>query len=354
MFSASRRGFKSPSSHYREHDVRRSECLHTLLGVKPTIRLHSSGAALLLALATACGDTDLTGSDPACDPAAQVAAATFNIRFGPVDPGSHLDPMGWDNAESPRRDKVIDLVRTIDADVVGVQEALENQVDDLTAALTEYSFVGVGRADGDRAGEFAGIFYRSSRFSEMDSGHFWLSATPEVPGTVFEGSAAIRMATWVRLRDQVAERDLVFLNTHWDHVSQSSRERSAALIRERLGALADDAAIIAVGDLNIPPTDPALTTLLAEEPRESPQLIDGYRQANPVIVPDEGTLHFFTGITNFLRIDYILHDDALETVRSEIERTSYDGQYPSDHFPVKSRLRWTRDRDGAACPTPLS
>ncbi len=279
----------------------------------------------------------------------QLLAASFNIRFDPVDENSPLEPNGWTNPDGPRRDLVIDVITELDADVIGVQEALEPQVEDLSSALSGYEFFGVGRDDGDAAGEYAGIFYRSSRFSQVDGGHFWLSETPEIPGTVFEGSAATRMATWVRLCDEVADRAFVLLNTHWDHVSQESRELSAALIRERLAAIASDVPVIVTGDLNAWPENAAIGVLLDADPEQSPQLIDGYRQANPVMEDDEGTVHYFLGITSGLRVDFVLHDQGFQTFDTQIVRTNVDGRYPSDHYPVTGKLRWTGDSSGTPC-----
>lgn len=279
----------------------------------------------------------------------QLVAATFNIRFDPVDENSSVEPNGWTNPDGPRRDLVIDAITAMDADVIGVQEALDPQVVDLASALSEYTFFGVGRDDGVAAGEYAGIFYRSSRFFQVDGGHFWLSETPEIPGTVFEGSAATRMATWVRLCDELANQEFVLLNTHWDHASQDSRELSAALIRERLATIASDVPVIVTGDLNAWPENAAIGILLDAEPEQSPQLIDGYRQANPVMENDEGTVHYFLGITTGLRIDFVLHDEGIHTVDSQIVRSDVDGRYPSDHYPVTGTLRWTDDAIGTRC-----
>lgn len=302
----------------------------------------------LFVVAAGCGDSSVDG---ACAESANLVVATFNIRFDPVDSNSSVEPNGWTNPEGPRRDLVVDVMTALDADVIGVQEALQGQVMDLTSALSEYSFFGVGRDDGDTEGEYAGIFIRTARFSQVDGGHFWLSDTPETPGTVFAGSAATRMATWVRLRDEVAEREFVLLNTHWDHISAESRELSAALIRNRLATIAADTPAIVTGDLNTWPGTAEFEILLSPEPAQTPQLIDGYRQAIPVMSEDEGTFHFFAGTTSGLRIDFVLHDDGFQTVDAQIVRTSVAGRYPSDHFPVTGTLQWTRDSNGSECPT---
>ena len=293
------------------------------------------------------GNGGMGGTGGAAAP--ELVAVSFNIRFDPVNENSSIDPNGWTNPDGPRRDLVVDVITEMDADVIGVQEALDPQVVDLTSALPSYGFFGVGRDDGAAAGEYAGIFYRRSRLSLLDGGHFWLSETPELPGTVFEGSAAIRMATWVRLCDGVADREFVLLNTHWDHVSQESRELSAALIRQRLATIASEVPVVVTGDLNAWPENPAIGILLDAEPVQTPQLIDGYRQANPAIEEEEGTVHYFLGITTGLRIDFVLHDEGFQTVDTQIVRTHVDERYPSDHYPVTGTLRWTDADSGTPC-----
>ncbi len=312
--------------------------------------------ALLLLTVALLGACQTAGDQaPPCRPEAQLRMASFNIRYGFADASSQEDENGWLNAESPRRDRVTATIEGLNADVVGVQEALAHQVEDLREALPGYGFVGVGRDDGETAGEYAGIFYRRNRLREVRSGHFWLSDTPDEPGTVFEGSAATRMASWVLLEDLVAGRELLFVNTHWDHVSGDSRLRSATLIRERLATLVSSESgqtvpAILTGDLNTVPGAEDFERLLTEEPHPSTALIDGFRQVHERFAVPEGTFHNFTGTENLWRIDFVLHTAGLATVEAEIDRRDFDGLYPSDHFPVLGVLAWTDDGLGGACP----
>jgi len=263
---------------------------------------------------------------------------TFNIRY---DNGRGTsDANAWNRTDNPRRERVVSLVRDMAPDLMGVQEALDNQVEDLTSALSDYGFVGVGRDDGDQAGEYAGIFYRTDRLEPIDSGHFWLSETPDVPGTVFEGSGSIRMATWLIARDLSAERELFMLNTHWDNVSQSSREASASLIRQRAPELAAGRPLLLTGDLNQSEDNAALQILLQAPNDASPQLLDGYRTVYPQRQANEVTFHDFTGTTQGSRIDFVLHTPEFEAIGAEIRTDRFDGTYPSDHYPVRVTLEW--------------
>lgn len=248
----------------------------------------------------------------------------------------------------------IETIESIDPDILGVQEALVNQVEDLVDAFPNYTFVGVGRNDGVESGEYAGIFVRTIRFELVDFGYFWLSETPEIPGTVFPESqpGPPRMATWVTLYDHVTALEFFVLNTHWDNVSSASRRRSAELIREQIETLAQARPVIMTGDLNGFESSTEVQTLLDTDATIGPALIDGYREINPMS-PQEATFHGFQGQTDGQRIDYVLHDDAFSTTTAIIHTDDFNGRYPSDHFPVNGVLVWTRDRNGDLCAMSL-
>ena len=182
-----------------------------------------------------------------------------------------------------------------------------------------------------------------------EEGFFWLSETPDVPGTVFAGSGSIRLATWVVLRDVRTNLELFVINTHFDNVSQSSREQSESLIRTRLDALAGDRLVVLTGDLNQGEQNAAIQILIADSATSDLQLIDGYRQLFPVVQPDELTYHNFEGQTAGTRIDFILHDNRLVTVAADIRRDTFDGLYPSDHYPLTGILAYVFDRDDTPC-----
>lgn len=282
--------------------------------------------------------------------AVPIEVMTFNIR-GDFDGGVPTPrPTSWLATEGVhRRDLVIDVIQAADPDILGVQEAFANQVDDLSDALPGYGFYGVGRNDGNQQGEHSGIFYRAERFTPTDRGTFWLSQTPDVPGSVFPGAATVRIASWVTLEDRVTGRSIYTLNTHWDHVSQAARDHGAGLIRGELDTLPADVALLVMGDLNVNEDNTAFATLVeAGDGEGSRALRDSYRQANPIRDIREGTFNAFRGASFGARIDHILHSDDFETLGSAIVRTEFDGRSPSDHYPVTSTLRLVPEPGGLA------
>lgn len=277
------------------------------------------------------------------DAVPELRVMTYNIR-GDFDGGQATDnPGSWLAVEGrSRRDLVIEVIRGADPDILGVQEAYRNQMDDLRRALPGHDSYGVGRDDGVDAGEFSGIFFRSGRFTAEQRGTFWLSREPEDPGSKFPGAATVRIASWVVLRDAVAGHLVFTLNTHWDHVSQAAREAGATLIRRKLDRLPPTQAILVMGDLNADEDNPAFNRLVAAGAAPgSRSLIDSYRSAHPQRAFREATANGFVGQDFGTRIDHILHSDDVETLDSQIDRTDFNGRLPSDHFPVTSRLRLT-------------
>lgn len=260
----------------------------------------------------------------AAQPAARepISVMTFNIRYGTASDGENAWPL--------RREMLFDLVRREDADLVGLQEALGFQIDELVGAAPSYAVVGVGRDDGLRSGEYTAILYKKDRFHVAAAGTFWFSETPSVPGSKSWGNTITRICTWARLVDR-AGRGFWHFNVHLDHQSQPSRERSAELLRERIAArpFAHEPVVV-TGDFNVGEDNPALQTLA---------LVDSFR----VLHPDETTVGTFNGFkfghVEGDKIDYVLVQPGTEVIRAEILRASRSNRYPSDHFPVVARVR---------------
>lgn len=253
--------------------------------------------------------------------AARVRAMSFNARVDQASDG--------DDAWTHRREAAASVVRLHDPDVVGCQELLAHQLADLRESLPAYEWVGEDRKAGDRPGEHVAIGYRPDRFTLRDHDTFWLSETPEVPGSVGWDGYHPRIATWARLVDSVTETDLLHLNTHLDHQGERARRHGAVLLTERLDTLASDSPVVVTGDMNCHPGSP---------PYE--RLTDGLDDARGLSTHGHhgptDTFHGFTGVPEE-RIDYVLVDGL--TVRQHATLTDrWDERYPSDHFPVLAEL----------------
>lgn len=253
----------------------------------------------------------------------RLALMSFNIRFGTANDG----PNHW----NLRRDMVMDVFTRHGADVIGLQEALAFQVGEIRSRFPHYAAVGVGRDDGLTAGEHCTILYRADRFTLAESGTFWLSDTPERVASVTWGNSITRICTWVRLIDDASGRGFYVFNTHFDHVSQPSRERSVRLIAQRVAERQHPDPVIVMGDFNVGENNPAMSHLLRDA--DGPGWVDTFR----VIHPEEkvvGTFNAFRDRIDGEKIDFVLVQPGITVLDASIDRTRVDGRSPSDHEPV--------------------
>jgi endonuclease/exonuclease/phosphatase family metal-dependent hydrolase len=252
-----------------------------------------------------------------------VRILSFNLRRDTRADG----PNRW----ARRRDAATAVVRR--ADVAGLQEARWPQLRDVLLGASGLRWAGAGRADGRRRGELVPVLWRGDRFRGEDQGVFWLSRTPDRPGSRDHEDAVVRMATWVRLRDMAARRSFFVLNTHLDHRVEQARVEGADQIRAAVDALAGDDPVVVTGDLNCTPGSPAYD-LLTDPDRGRVRLADARDLATQRSGPDT-TLNRFEGPQPGARIDVVLVSPHWRVRSSHVDDTTHGGRYPSDHFPVE-------------------
>jgi len=265
-----------------------------------------------------------------------VRVMSFNIRYGSAADG----PNAW----RVRRDAALHTATNFAPDILGLQEVEAAQADWLRESLPSMAFHGAGRIDGESQGEFAPILYLRDRFTFLAGGHFWVSPTPDAPGSKGWDAACERMASWVRLLDRRTNKPILVLNTHLDHVGVQARQRGLRLIRERLAKLAEGAEIILTGDFNTSGDGPDVAMLLsgatAGEGSQTLTLRDTFRSIFPIVDRDEATFRDWTSRITGDRIDWIVASKGLEPVDADIVRRAPGGRLPSDHYPVTAILRW--------------
>jgi endonuclease/exonuclease/phosphatase family metal-dependent hydrolase len=294
-------------------------------------------SVLALALGSVCR---AAGEAPAREP--NVVVMTFNIRYGTANDG--------ENSWEKRKDLVFDVLRRHDPDVVGLQEALRLQIDEIRSALPQYAEIGVGRDDGKTGGEYSAILYRKDRFDVNESGTFWLSDTPEVCGSITWGNACTRICTWGRFIRRGSSEVFYLFNTHLDHISQYSRDRSVILLAERMRDRKHPDRVIVTGDFNAGEDNPAVQYLEGRQELQAATnglatnpmpLVDTFRSLHPD-ANDVGTFHAFKGDHSGDKIDYIFVQPGTRVLQAEILRDATENRYPSDHFPVMAALAFTK------------
>lgn len=256
---------------------------------------------------------------------------SFNIRFGTANDGKNH----WDY----RKEFLIDTVKTFRPDLLGTQETLGFQRDYLAEKLDGYEAIGVGRDHGDERGEMTAVLFRKERFEKLAVGHFWLSETPDTPGSKSWDTSLTRMVTWVKLKDRMAAppAELFFFNTHFDHRGEIARLESARLIRRQISTLAGMTPTVVTGDFNAGEDSPPYKALFVEA--GPVKLIDTFRVKHPQRGSEEGTFSSFVAAeVSGSRIDWIACTPQWVVKEAGIDRTSRDGRTPSDHFPVTAVL----------------
>lgn len=257
----------------------------------------------------------------------KLGVMSFNIRYG-------LAPDG-DNAWSKRRDIVADCIKEYAPDVFGTQECLDFQAAYLDEVLKEYRYFGIGR-DGDGTGEMTAVFFQWKVLLPVESGHFWLSETPEVPGSISWDSSLTRIASWVKFYHIPSKRYFYYYNTHFDHRGEQARLESAKLVKAHITALKTDLPVVVTGDFNA----------AAESSEPWKALVSGaikdawLEVENPV-----GPNTTWSGFTapkpdQDRRIDWILYSGPVQPEHAETLTYNLDGRYPSDHFPVYARFHF--------------
>ncbi|MBC8407079.1 MAG: endonuclease/exonuclease/phosphatase family protein [Planctomycetes bacterium] len=270
---------------------------------------------LLLILISSCAHS----AQPTPEVKTPLQLLTFNIRYGTANDGAHAWPA--------RRELVADMIRTVNPDVLAIQEALDFQLDELADVLKEYTKVGVHRGGGSK-GEFSGLYVHPRQLSIHESGTFWLSTTPDVVASKDWDAAITRTATWAELQWQ--GQTLRIYGTHFDHVGKQARLESARLIRKHAQGRQP---VIVMGDLNAEESSAPLLEFFD----------NGYTSVVRQLMPDSvvGTFNGFKDPTGGRRIDHVLIFDPgatplLETRSAQIHVQRVNGIFPSDHFPVSA------------------
>lgn len=247
--------------------------------------------------------------------------ASFNIRMD--TPNDSLD--SWKH----RKDMVNGLIRFHDFDVFGIQEGFYHQIIDILEP-GGYDYVGVGRDDGEDAGEHSAIIYKKNRLLVIDNGDFWLSETPELPGKGWDATCCNRICSWAKFKDIESGKEFYFFNVHYDHQGEEARRESSYLLLNKIKEIANGYPVITTGDFNAVPESEPIQII-----KKDGLLKDSY---NVTLQPPYGTTGTFSSfrlnspMQN--RIDYIWVSRDIMVNKYGVLNDVHYGHFPSDHFPV--------------------
>lgn len=257
----------------------------------------------------------------------QLTVATLNLRYDKPDSGDR----NW----QVRRAAIASFFTHYAPDVIGTQEGEAHQLLDLHRLLPDYQSVGGDRA-GTGTGEHCAIFYRTQRLQCLETGDFYLSDTPEIPGSISPdwGNYQPRMTTWATFAVANEAKKITLLNTHLDYDSARARELGAKLIRDRIFPSIDSLFFL-TGDFNAAP-DTVPRQTLASSLSQGVQLHDALAGME---LDEQMTFHDFTS-TGFDAVDTIYCDSRVSLREAKVDAAHWQGVLLSDHFPVVAWFSW--------------
>lgn len=260
---------------------------------------------------------------------AQINVMTFNIRLD-----TDSDSL---NAWKYRKDKVCSQILYEGAQLIGVQEALHNQIVDMLKCLPGYSYTGGGRDDGRDKGEASAILYDTMRFRLLTGSTFWLSEKPELPGNKGWDAAYPRVVTWAKFYDKKEKKTFFHFNTHFDHMGIIARRESAKMILHAVDSIAGKIKAIVTGDFNAIPDSEPMQIILKTK---NFHLTDSKMVSKLTHYGPSGTFNGFESKErDEFPIDYIMFNHGITVLRHATLSQSWRGRFSSDHFPVLATLK---------------
>lgn len=252
---------------------------------------------------------------------------TYNIRYATEKDGKDQ----WEL----RKDNLCLLISEANPDIFGIQEGLSEQTDYIKGKLADYAYVGVGRDDGISKGEYCAIFYKPARIELLHSETFWLSETPDVPSLGWD-AAYPRICTAAMFRLKSENIKFWVFNTHFDHVGEVARQKSAELILSKIGKMNDSThPVVLMGDFNLLENSNPIQHILSE-------MNDTYSDNEDNSKGPAATFNGFDlSSVPDQRIDYIFSSrNGFKVLKTKIIDTKINQRYPSDHFPVYTELEF--------------
>ena len=251
---------------------------------------------------------------------------SYNIRYK-----NKIDSInGWEF----RRDNIARLIQYHGADIIGMQEANFEQIDDLEKRLPDYGWYGVARMAGP-TGECTPIFYRRDRYKLLDSGTFWYSETPEVKESKSWDAFYPRIASWGKFLDKKTKKQFFFFNTHFDHRGEIARQNSSLVLLRHVETIARGKPVIVTGDFNALESSVAYKNLTA-----SGTLKDAVHVSKaPHYGPVNTSSGFYVSAKPLrARIDYIFVNDKVAVKQTATLTDQQEGRYYSDHLAVTADI----------------
>jgi endonuclease/exonuclease/phosphatase family metal-dependent hydrolase len=276
-------------------------------------------------------------SNPMPNTGLNLNVMSFNIRRGTAKDGK--------NHWRFRRNRICELLNHYRPDVLGLQEAMNFQISEISTMLPGYEKVGTGNFGSSKVLHNA-IFFNASRFRLSEQGTFWFSDTPDIPGSKGWGNIMPRTCTWARLIEKDSRQAFYFYNVHLDHISQRSRKNSVVLLTQFIHKRSSPDPFVLTGDFNAGEKSAPIKYLKGKIPLRikkkglvsNPEpLVDTFR----VRYPDHRhvvTFHGYRRLFFRFKLDYIFVPSSVQVQDAIIIHPQWKKYYPSDHFPLFTHI----------------
>ncbi|TMW63772.1 hypothetical protein Poli38472_002713 [Pythium oligandrum] len=270
---------------------------------------------------------------------------TFNLRDS--------DDEEKENLWADRHDHVAEIINRYRPVVLGAQEGVLDQLDDLhDVVMPQYEHFGDARETGS---EYVQVFFDTNVVEFLNGSTFRLSETPNEAESIGWDAASIRIATWCQFRLRATQQEFFFVNTQLDNKGKTARLNGAKVIWGEMKNLipnTDKTPLFLTGDLNdMRPSD--VYQFLTTDPA-GPLFHDAWSVAEHAIGSVSNSYHHWLGpaydktkhidwidplmdhpdIPGANHIDFILSRPRLPVIMTEVITEALNGQYPSDHYPI--------------------
>ena len=244
-----------------------------------------------------------------------------NIRYENAHDGIH----SWEN----RRPLLQKIISDFHPDILATQEGREKQIKSLALNLELKLIESHRQWLEDRM--YPCLYVNEEQIKVNRSGDIWLSETPKTPGSFSFKSTFPRLCTWMQVTHLINNQDYFIVNTHLDHILEETRlEQIKVLINEVENLNRENLPLILMGDFNDTPTSNVRKSILNSLNLKDPWIEEGF--------PEETSHHGFKEKTEQKeegdRIDWILVPQAFAVEEIYLEKTSFNGIFPSDHYPL--------------------
>ncbi len=261
--------------------------------------------------------------------AQDISVMSFNIRLNTASDSLNAWPY--------RKDKLSSQVLYHAPQVLGVQEALPDQMNDLRTSLKQYKSIGGGRDNGTDKGEASAIFYDTTQLAVLQSGMLWLSETPAVAGSKGWDAAFARVITWAKFKHKKSGKQFVAFNTHFDHMGKIARRESAHMVLKTVKEIAGKLPAFFTGDFNATPDDEPIQVIM--DKNNPLHLTDAKAVSVKPHYGPTGTFNAFKNKeTSNQPIDYIFIKGNWQVKNHATISQTWEGRFASDHFAILALL----------------